>query len=67
MKKINKNHVTSEREEKNMAALAKPINKIAVIKKQESREFVREFNGNKVSKEFLDSCKKAGKLFGGRK
>lgn len=50
-----------------MAVLAKPINRIAVIKKQESQEFVREFNENKVTKEFLDSCKKAGKLFGKRK
>ena len=50
-----------------MAVLAKPINRIAVIKKQESQEFVREFNENKVTKKFLDSCKKAGKLFGKRK
>lgn len=49
-----------------MAVLAKPINRIAVINKQESREFVRKFNENKVTKEFLDSCKKAGKLFGKR-
>lgn len=35
--------------------------------KQDSRQFVREFNGNKVSKDFLDSCKKAGKLFGKKK
>ncbi|MGN0242709.1 MAG: hypothetical protein ACI4CT_01465 [Lachnospiraceae bacterium] len=50
-----------------MAVLAKPINRIAVVKKQESTKFVREFNENKVTKEFLDSCKKAGKLFGNRK
>lgn len=56
-----------KREENRMAVLAKPINKIAVIKKQDSQEFVREFNKNKVTKEFLDSCKKAGKLFGKRK
>lgn len=56
-----------EREENRMAVLAKPINKIAVIKQQDSQEFVREFNKNKVTKEFLDSCKKAGKLFGKRK
>lgn len=61
------NHVTNKREVKKMSALAKPINRIAVIKRQESQEFVREFNENKVSKEFLDSCKKAGKLFGKRK
>lgn len=56
-----------KREENKMAVLAKPINKIAVIKQQDSQEFVREFNKNKVTKEFLDSCKKAGKLFGKRK
>ena len=46
-----------------MAVLAKPINRISVIKKQESREF----NQNKVTNDFLESCKKAGKLFGKRK
>lgn len=56
-----------KKEGKNMAVLAKPINRISVIKKQESREFVREFNQNKVTKDFLESCKKAGKLFGKRK
>ena len=45
-----------------MAVLAKPINRIAVIKEKESPKFVREFNENKVSKDFLDSCKKAGKI-----
>ena len=50
-----------------MAVLAKPINRIAVIKRQESQEFVHEFNDNKVTKDFLESCKKAGKLFGKRK
>lgn len=56
-----------KKEGKNMAVLAKPINRISVIKKQESRGFVREFNQNKVTNEFLESCKKAGKLFGKRK
>lgn len=61
------NYFTDKKEGKNMAVLAKPINRIAVIKKQEFPKFVREFNENKVTKEFLDSCKKAGKLFGKRK
>ena len=61
------NHSTDKKEGNNMAVLAKPINRIAVIKKQESQVFVREFNENKVTKDFLDSCKKAGKLFGKRK
>lgn len=58
-----KNTQTDEREGKHVAVLAKPINRMSVIKKQESQEFVREFNKNKVSEDFLDSCKKAGKLF----
>ena len=50
-----------------MAVLAKPINKISVIKEEDSQKFVHDFNKNKVTKEFLDSCKKAGKLFGNKK
>lgn len=61
------NHVTSKKEVRRMAILAKPINRIAVIKEQESKAFVHEFNKNKVTDKFLDSCKKAGKLFGKRK
>lgn len=61
------NCFTNKKEEKDMAVLAKPINKMAVVKNQESREFVRKFNSNKVTTEFLDSCKKAGELFGKRK
>lgn len=61
------NNYADKKEGKKMAVLAKPINRIAVIKKQESTKFVREFNENRVTKEFLDSCKKAGKLFGNRK
>lgn len=57
----------NKEEGQKMAVLAKPINRIAVIKEKESQKFVREFNENKVSKDFLDSCKKAGKLFGKRK
>lgn len=61
------NYLTDEKEGNNMAVLAKPINKIAVIKEKDSQDFVREFNKNKVTKEFLDSCKKAGRLFCKRK
>ena len=57
----------NKEEGQKMAVLAKPINRIAVIKEKESQKFVREFNENKVSRDFLDSCKKAGKLFGKRK
>lgn len=50
-----------------MAVLAKPVNRIPLVKIEKSRNFVCEFNANKVSKEFLDSCKKAGELFGKKK
>lgn len=55
---------TNKKEGNNMVALAKPVNRMAVIKKQDSQEFVRKFNKNRVTEEFLESCKKAGKLFG---
>ena len=60
-------HKNTKEEENDMAVLAKPINKITVIKEQESQKFIREFNENRVSEKFLDSCKKAGILFGNRK
>ena len=65
--KNEKDNLANKEEGQEMAVLAKPINRIAVIKEKESQKFVREFNENKVSKDFLDSCKKAGKLFGKRK
>lgn len=55
--------IFNKKEGEDMSALTKPINRITIIKESESREFVRKFNQNKVTKEFLDSCKKAGKLF----
>lgn len=51
---VMKNHV---------AVLTKPVNRMTVISEQESRKFIYEFNKNKVTAEFLNSCKKAGKLF----
>lgn len=44
-----------------MPKLTKPINRITIIK--ETQKFVREFNKNKVKKEFLESCEKANRLF----
>lgn len=52
-----------ERKGDNMAVLAKPINRIRVIKKEDSKRFLEEFNKNKISKELLEQCKKAGELF----
>ena len=40
-----------------------PINYITIIKEKDTPNFIKNFNENKASKEFLDSCKKAGKLF----
>ncbi|WP_155512754.1 hypothetical protein [Anaerostipes hadrus] len=37
--------------------------RMVVIKKESSRQFLQEFNKNQVTKEFMDSCKKAGELF----
>ena len=56
-----------KKEEKKMAVLEKPINRVSVIKSEDSPKFIQEFNKNKVSKEFLNTCKKAGDLFAGRK
>lgn len=64
VRKINMKFTENEKGVKEMAVLAKPINRIAVVKKQDSQAFVREFNENKVTKDFLESCRKAGKLFG---
>lgn len=66
-KEENKNRLADKKEGEGMAVLAKPINRITVIKSPESQTFVREFNGNKLTDNFLDSCKKAGRLFGKRK
>lgn len=56
-----------ERKGKNMAVLSKPVNKVSVIPAKEASDFVREFNQNKVTKEFIESCEKAGRLFEGKK
>lgn len=50
-----------------MFVLAKPINEIPKIKEKDVKKFVQHFNNSKVSPEFLESCKKAGKLFRTRK
>lgn len=69
MKKKEKHTLNNakERTGKKMTVLTKPINRVSVIPEKDVSNFVREFNKNKVSKEFLKSCKKAGKLFEGRK
>lgn len=54
---------TKKKEDKNMAVLAKPSNKIVIISADKSKKFVKDFNNNNPSKKFLDSCKTAGELF----
>lgn len=45
--------------------ISKYMNTDCIVNQHEdSQAFLREFNSNKVSEEFLDSCKKAGELFG---
>lgn len=44
-----------------------PDNRIGLVKAQDLPEFIRSFNENKISNEFLASCRKAGKLFGHNK
>ena len=41
-------------------------NRMQIIKADNVDEFIREFNDNKVTDEFLESCRKAGKLFRGK-
>lgn len=50
-----------------MSRLIKPINRIIIIRESESQKFIYQFNKNKVSKEFLNSCNKAAKLFSKQK
>lgn len=49
-----------------MAEMAKSPkdNNIVIIKVYNKNQFIQKFNDSKPSKEFFNSCKKAGKLFG---
>lgn len=60
-------HGADGKEKEKMAVLAKPVNQITVIKEKDSQKFVREFNNNKITEEFVKSCKKAADLFAGKK
>lgn len=46
-----------------MKILAKPSNRINYIKLENSQEFIKKFNVNVITEEFLEECKKAAKLF----
>ena len=47
-----------------MSGFTKNIKCMQFIKEKDSKEFIRRYNKNIVTKEFLDSCRKAGELFG---
>lgn len=47
-----------------MTILAKPSNKVPVIRVNDREKFVEAFNNSMPSKELLESCEKAGELFG---
>ena len=38
--------------------------KVKVIRVKDKKEFVKKFNEARPSKEFFESCRKAGELFG---
>lgn len=50
-----------------MTVLTRLTNKIFLIDKNSSAKFINDFNKNKVSHDFLKSCKKAGRLFENRR
>jgi len=47
-----------------MSVLAKPGDSLPVIKAEKAKEFIKEFNNSKPTKEMIEACKKAGELFG---
>ena len=52
-----------------MAGLAKSPrgNRTKIIRVKDKKEFIKAFNEAKPKKEFFDSCRKAGELFGVKK
>ena len=51
------------KEDNDMAVLAKPSNRAVMIQAEKSKDFLEQFNKGVVSKDFLETCKKAGDLF----
>lgn len=47
-----------------MTILAKPSNKVPIIRVNDREKFVEAFNNSMPSKELLESCEKAGEFFG---
>ena len=67
---IDSHNSSNERNDKSteevdgMATLAKPVNQMFVVKEKDAKNFINDLNKSKASDELLESCKKAGKLFG---
>lgn len=57
----------NKKEVEHMTVLAKPVRTMPVIREKDTKAFIKHFNESKVSTEFLETCKKAGKLFGTHK
>lgn len=43
---------------------SKRLNRLPVIKAKDSKQFIKEFNEHLPTKEMIESCRKAGKMFG---
>lgn len=59
----NKENKSRKERDDTMAAITKPINRQVVIDSNKTTQFVKDFNKNKITNEFVDSCKRAAKLF----
>lgn len=57
-------HVKNRKEMAAMSVLAKPGDSLPVIEADKAKEFIKEFNNSKPTKEMEEVCRKAGKLFG---
>ena len=57
----------NKKEVEHMTVLAKPVRTMPVIKEKDTKAFIKHFNESKISTECLETCKKAGKLFGTNK
>lgn len=52
-----------EREVDDMGIMTKPSLNLPVIDKDKSKRFISVSNSNKLTKEFLNKCKKSAELF----
>lgn len=62
-KETKKDLYTKDKEVDQMAVLAKPSNRITQINADSTKKFLKEFNNNKPTDEFLKTCRSASELF----